>query len=147
EYGDVWMPVDASWVADGWADLQRVAAEQGRDPATLSIGIFNGRPDLEHLAERRELGAEFVALGVRTAHRAPALANLDSYAPLVGEFNTERGAESRGTKRSARPRVPPSLVEVVELRARPRPLHREQPPGARAGDEGRAQVGPTEADV
>lgn len=88
EYGDVWMPIEGRWPVDRpWADLQRMAAEAGRDPSTLGLGIFGARPESAHLAGYRDLGASFVALGLPALDRDAALAAMDRYAPLVAEFN------------------------------------------------------------
>lgn len=88
EYADVWMPIEGRWPVDEqWAELQRVAADSGRDPATLGLGIFGARPDAERLARYRDLGAGFVTLGLPPMDRDAALAAMDRYAPLVAEFN------------------------------------------------------------
>lgn len=88
EYGDVWMPIEGRWnVDEPWAELQRTAADAGRDPATLGLGIFGARPDADRLGHYRDLGASFVALGLPPMDRDAALAAMDRYAPLVAEFN------------------------------------------------------------
>ena len=88
EYGDAWMPIEGRWpIAEEWQKLQRTAADSGRDPATLQLGVFGAKPDATHLAGLRDLGATFVALGLPPLDRDAALATLDRYAPLVAEFN------------------------------------------------------------
>jgi len=87
EYADAWMPIDGRYpIEDGWHRLQQVAAEAGRDPATLRLGVFGPRPKPERLSALRDLGASFCALGLPPLDRDAALAALDSYAPLVEEF-------------------------------------------------------------
>lgn len=88
EYGDVWMPIDGRYpVQDGWSALRARAERAGRDPATLRLGVFGPRATSERLAELREIGASFVALGLPPLDRDAALATMDQYAPLVDEFN------------------------------------------------------------
>jgi probable F420-dependent oxidoreductase len=88
EYGDAWMPIEGRFpVVDGWTKLQKLAAERGRDPETLRLGVFGPRPKPENLAGLRDVGASFVALGLPPLDRDAALAAMDGYAPLVQEFN------------------------------------------------------------
>ncbi len=88
EYGDVWMPIEGRWpIADKWAELQQACTDAGRDPATLRLGIFGAKATSENLATYRDLGAEFVALGLPATDRDAALAQMERYAPLVAEFN------------------------------------------------------------
>lgn len=88
EYGDVWMPLEGRYeVDDKWIELQRVAAEAGRDPSTLRLGVFGAKPNAAHLAHLRDIGASFVALGLPPMDRDAAIATMERYAPLVAEFN------------------------------------------------------------
>jgi probable F420-dependent oxidoreductase len=88
EYGDAWMPIEGRWPIEAeWRKLQQTAAESGRDPSTIQLGVFGAKPEAEHLAGLRDLGTEFVALGLPPLDRDKALATLDRYAPLVQEFN------------------------------------------------------------
>lgn len=88
EYGDVWMPIEGRFpIDDKWVELQQAAADAGRDPATLQLGVFGAKPDADHLHHLRELGASFVALGLPALDRDAAYAAMDRYAPLVAEFN------------------------------------------------------------
>ena len=88
EFGNTWMPIEGRWpIETAWADVQRKVADHGRDPATVSLGVFGAKPDAAHLANLREVGASFVALGIPPTDRDAALRALDSYAPLVAQFN------------------------------------------------------------
>ena len=88
EYADVWMPIEGRWPIDEqWTKLQNMAADAGRDPGSLSLGIFGAKPDAAHLSRLRDLGASVVSLVVPPLNRDDALAKMDSYAPLLAEFN------------------------------------------------------------
>ena len=88
EYGDAWMPIEGrAPIDENWAELKQAAADAGRDPETLQLGVFAGRNKAHHLAHLRDIGASFVALGLPPLDRDAALATMDSYAPLVAEFN------------------------------------------------------------
>jgi probable F420-dependent oxidoreductase len=88
EYGDVWMPIEGRYdITAGWIRLQKLAADRGRDPSTLRLGVFGAKPSAERLAELRDFGASFVALGLPATDRDKAMETLDRYAPLVEEFN------------------------------------------------------------
>jgi alkanesulfonate monooxygenase SsuD/methylene tetrahydromethanopterin reductase-like flavin-dependent oxidoreductase (luciferase family) len=89
EFGDVWMPIAARWsVLEGWTALQQAAAEAGRDPATLGLGVLQPKPDAAYLAELRDGGCNYAALALPALDRDAALATMDAYRPLVEEFNT-----------------------------------------------------------
>ena len=88
EYGDVWMPIEGRFtIDDKWPELQQVATDAGRDPATLQLGVFGAKPDAGHLAHLRDVGASFVALSLPALDRDAALQAMERYAPLVAEFN------------------------------------------------------------
>jgi probable F420-dependent oxidoreductase len=89
EYADAWMPIEGRWpIDDAWIKLQQIAVESGRDPSTLRLGVFGAKPDAAHIARLREIGASFGALILPPLDRDAALATMDSYAPLVEEFNS-----------------------------------------------------------
>jgi len=89
EYGDIWMPIEGRWpIDDAWLKLQQAAEDAGRDPATLSLGIYAAKPDAEHLGRLRDIGATMATLLLPPLDRDAALAAMDSFAPLVEEFNT-----------------------------------------------------------
>jgi len=88
EYADVWMPIDGRFdVIGGWSRLQKLAADRGRDPETLRLGVFGPKPAPDRLAELRDVGASFVALGLPALDRDKAMAMMDRYAPLLAEFH------------------------------------------------------------
>ena len=88
EYGDAWMPIEGRFpVAEGWAKLQQAAADAGRDPATLQLGVFNPKATQEHLEELAAIGCSWVALGLPARDRDAALEALDTYSALVDAFH------------------------------------------------------------
>jgi probable F420-dependent oxidoreductase len=89
EYADVWMPIEGRWpIEDKWAELLKVAETAGRDPASLGLGIYAAKPDAAHLARLRDVGATLAAMLLPALDRDAALAKMDSFAPLVEEFNS-----------------------------------------------------------
>ena len=89
EYADVWMPIEGRWPIDeAWLKLQQMAEAAGRDPASLQLGIYAAKPDAANLARLRDAGATSALLLLPPLDRDEALAKMDSYAPLVEEFNS-----------------------------------------------------------
>ena len=88
EYADVWMPIEGRWPIDeAWLKLQQMAEAAGRDPASLQLAIYAAKPDAANLARLRDVGATSALLLLPPLDRDEALAKMDSYAPLVEEFN------------------------------------------------------------
>ncbi len=88
EFGDVWMPIQGRWPIDeAWVELRRACEAAGRDPSSLSLGIYAAKPTADNLAKLRDLGASMATLILPPLDRDAALATMDSYAPLVEEFN------------------------------------------------------------
>jgi probable F420-dependent oxidoreductase len=88
EFCDVWMPIEGRWpIADEWARVQKLSADSGRDPSTISLGVFGAKPDVAHLTSLQNIGTSYVALGLPPMDRDEALRTLDSYAHLVSEFH------------------------------------------------------------
>ena len=69
-----------------------MAEDAGRDPASLSLGVYGAKPDAANLARLRDVGATVAALILPPLDRDQALAKMDSYAPLVEEFNASAAA-------------------------------------------------------
>ena len=88
EYADVWMPIEGRWPIDeAWLKLRQMAEAAGRDPASLQLAIYAAKPDAANLARLRDVGATSALLLLPPLDRDEALAKMDSYAPLVEEFN------------------------------------------------------------
>ena len=111
EYGDVWMPIEGRFaVDDKWVELQQVAADAGRDPATLQLGVFGAKPDAVHLAHLRDVGASFVALGLPPLDRDAALATMDRVRPAGGRVQRLTRAHVSGI-------VPPRVLWFAPVSA------------------------------
>jgi probable F420-dependent oxidoreductase len=85
EFCDGWLPragrgFDPKNVA---ARLRQAAVAAGRDPATLSITVFNAPGDQAALAPYREAGITRVLLEVPDSPREEVLRLLDKYAKLT----------------------------------------------------------------
>jgi probable F420-dependent oxidoreductase len=88
EFGDVWMPIQGRWPIDeAWSKLQHECEAAGRDPSSLSLGIYAAKPEADNLSRLRDLGAGMATLMLPPLDRDAALAAMDSFAPLVEEFN------------------------------------------------------------
>lgn len=88
EWADGWMPNEGRYeIAEKWPELQRLAADSGRDPSTLSLGIFGIKPDPAHIEHMASLGATYAALGLPSEGADKVLPLLDRYAELVAKFH------------------------------------------------------------
>jgi probable F420-dependent oxidoreductase len=88
EWADGWMPNEGRYpVEEKWPELQRLAADSGRDPATLSLGIFGIKPDPAHIEQMAALGATYGALALPSEPADRVLAVLDRYMELVSRFH------------------------------------------------------------
>ena len=85
EFCDGWFPRPRG----GWepksavARLHKAAADAGRDPATLSITVFNAPADPAALAAYREAGIDRALLEIPDLGRDEVLRVVDKLAPLV----------------------------------------------------------------
>lgn len=81
-----WLPIgmNAHQLAEGIADLHRLAREHGRDPASIEVTFFWPKPELEALQRLRELGLTRAVLAVpANADFEKLLPRLDRYADLA----------------------------------------------------------------
>jgi probable F420-dependent oxidoreductase len=87
EFCDGWFPRPrAGWEPKRAAERLREAARAaGREPATLSITVFNAPADARALAPYREAGITRVLLEMPDASREEILRRLDTLAPLAAE--------------------------------------------------------------
>jgi len=85
EYCNGWMPVGLplSALAGKIAELKSKSETAGRDPKTISISIFNAKPEKGAIDHMRELGVERVVFMLPAADRGKVLPILDQYASLA----------------------------------------------------------------
>jgi probable F420-dependent oxidoreductase len=86
EFCDGWFPRPRKGFepVDAAARLRDMARTAGRDPATLSITVFNAPDDAAALAPYHAAGIARVLFGVPDAGRDEILRVLDKYASLAG---------------------------------------------------------------
>jgi probable F420-dependent oxidoreductase len=88
EYADGWMPIEGRYpIGEKIGELRKTAEEAGRDPDSLTIGVFSIKADPDHIEKQAEAGVSLGALGLPPAPRDKVLGILDKYAPLVERFN------------------------------------------------------------
>ena len=87
EFGNAWMPIEGRWpIGESWQKVRQAASDAGRDPATLSLGIYGVQADIGHISELVKAGATFAALQIPALDRDAALATLDQLQPIVDHF-------------------------------------------------------------
>ena len=86
-YGDGWIP---SAGGPGRADIattlpqfRKLAAEAGRDRASLPVTLFRVTEDLDRLHQFRDLGIARVVISLPAATADAILPILDLWAPLM----------------------------------------------------------------
>jgi probable F420-dependent oxidoreductase len=88
EFADGWLPNEGRYeISEKWPELQHLAEDSGRDPATLSLGIFGIKPEADHIEHMASLGATYGAIGLPSGGPDEILPLLDRYAELVSHFN------------------------------------------------------------
>ena len=85
EWGDGWMPnrVTPDDIRAGRARLNALAAESGRDPASINISVFGQPADRALLDALFAAGADRVMIRVETADESATYAQLDEIAQAV----------------------------------------------------------------
>jgi alkanesulfonate monooxygenase SsuD/methylene tetrahydromethanopterin reductase-like flavin-dependent oxidoreductase (luciferase family) len=90
-YGDGWLPQVTSRESTPLTELiprfRQMAAEAGRDPAKLLIGIGGCSPDDEAtIARYQELGVDWVQTSLDSAKADVILPLLDRWAAVIRRF-------------------------------------------------------------
>ena len=90
-YGDGWMPQVTDKATTPLIALiprfRQMAAEAGRDPATLSISIGGQQPDLDLIRRYEDLGVERVSASLLSEAEATILPILDRWAEIIQQVN------------------------------------------------------------
>ena len=87
EFCDGWMPIAGRHEFASKVEALHDAAEAaGRDPASLSLGVFGAPTDADDLRRLADAGVTRAVLPVPSKSSEEVLARLDAYAPLVDEL-------------------------------------------------------------
>jgi probable F420-dependent oxidoreductase len=87
EFCDGWMPIAGRHeFATNVASLREAARAAGRDPSSLSLGIFGAPADADQLRRFAAAGVTRAVLPVPSRSPDEVLARLDAHAPLVAEL-------------------------------------------------------------
>ena len=90
-YGDGWMPQTTPKAATPLVDLiprfRQMAAEAGRDPASLSISIGGLAPDVDLIKRYEDLGVERVSVSLMSEKEDTILPILDQWAGIIRTVN------------------------------------------------------------
>jgi len=90
-YGDGWMPQVTTYAKEPLLDLiprfRQMAAEAGRDPASLSISIGGQGPDLDLVRRYRDLGVDRVSCSLMSEKAEAILPVLDTWAEIIRRVN------------------------------------------------------------
>ena len=84
EFCDGWMPIGGGRaLPDQITELRQLAEDSGRDPQTIEIGVFGGRPDAESMERLRDMGITRVALSLPSSTPDAAMEKLEEYSSLL----------------------------------------------------------------
>ena len=85
DFCDGWLPRgrNPERVFAGMAELEQLAKEAGRDPASISTTVFGARPEPEELARYGEAGVDRLLFWLPPATGDELLPRLDRYAKLL----------------------------------------------------------------
>ncbi len=88
EFCDGWMPISGRLaqgpsLAEKIAMLCRQAEDAGRDPASINITTFGGRPDADAVARLEEAGVNRVIFGLPSAEKDTVMPLIDECAKFI----------------------------------------------------------------
>ena len=88
EFCDGWMPISGRpaqgpSLAEKIAMLSRQAEDAGRDPASINITTFGGRPDADAVARLEEAGVNRVIFGLPSAEKDTVMPLIDECAKFI----------------------------------------------------------------
>src|ERR1700733_12574507 len=90
-YGDGWMPQVTEYARTPLLDLiprfRQMAAENGRDPASLEISIGGQRPDVDLIRQYQDAGVNRVSCSLESEKAAVILPMLDQWAEIIRKVN------------------------------------------------------------
>jgi len=90
-YGDGWMPQVTTYAKTPLIDLiprfRQMAAENGRDPASLEISIGGQQPDADLIGRYQEIGVNRVSCSLESDKASVILPILDQWAEIIRKVN------------------------------------------------------------
>lgn len=87
EYADGWIPISGRYpIADQIGELRRVASDRGRDPAELTVGVYNAPAKPAVLESLGAAGVDFILLALESMPEEQSLDTLGRYAEMVAEI-------------------------------------------------------------
>jgi len=87
-WGDGWSPIHGFGdLAAKLPEFRKLAADAGRDPASLEVTIFGVGPKSETAASYRDAGADRIVFALPPADRESVLPLLDRYRALADEVS------------------------------------------------------------
>jgi probable F420-dependent oxidoreductase len=90
-YGDGWLPILGRWAGnldEAVKEFRKMAAEAGRDPATVPISTFGAPEDIEKLKQYRDLGVVRVVVALDSEKEDKILPILDRWAALIRQLRS-----------------------------------------------------------
>jgi probable F420-dependent oxidoreductase len=91
-YGDGWMPITGRSPASGLGkmleEFKQLAAEAGRDPATVPLSAFGAPDDLDLLRQQRDLGFSRAIVALDSEKEEKILPVLDRWADYIRRIGT-----------------------------------------------------------
>ena len=86
-YCDGWMPIHGRYdVVAKVGELRETAEAAGRDPDSISLGVFGAPPRASTIERYRDAGFTRAVLGLPQSGESEILGTLDEVAKLVGTF-------------------------------------------------------------
>jgi hypothetical protein len=88
EFCDGWMPISGrpsqgSSLSEKIAILRRQAEAAGRDPASINVTSFGGRPDPDVISRMETAGVDRIIFGLPSADRDTVMPIIDECAKLI----------------------------------------------------------------
>jgi alkanesulfonate monooxygenase SsuD/methylene tetrahydromethanopterin reductase-like flavin-dependent oxidoreductase (luciferase family) len=89
EFSDGWMPIGSRSsggpsLQEKIATLKQRAEDAGRDPSSISVTIFGGRPDEDEINHLESIGVGRVVLSLPSEEADTVTPLIDDYAKLIG---------------------------------------------------------------
>lgn len=88
DYADGWMPIGGRYpILEQLDQLRKTCDAAGRDPDSLTLGMFGVKPDPEAIDQLIEAGFTWAALGLPPAPADKVREVMDKYQPLLDRYH------------------------------------------------------------